>query len=1022
MIKSLLQRPIGVNMSVIAIVVLGMVAMWRLPVSLMPDIDIPKITIQVSAPGMSVREVDNMLLKPLKSQLAQVAELKNITAEARADAGAIYMDFEPDSDIDIVFIDVNEKLDRAVAFLPKEVERPKVVKASVTDIPAFYLNLKLKNDAPKEQTDRPQDPGVDFSELGQFARDVIAKRIEQLPQTAMVDMSGVITPELLCVPDYKKLTSMGADVNLLENAIRSNNISLGALSIRDGEFRYSIHFDSRIVSKKDIENIYINHRGRIYRFKDLCRIVERPASRNGLVRSGKEPAVTLAIIKQSDARMADLQEKITELVEKLEKEYPNIRFELTRDQTKLLSYSMDNLGSNLLVGAILAALIIFLFMRDLRSSLLIVVTIPLSLVVTLLVFYLTGMSLNIISLSGLILGTGMMVDNSIIVIDNIFQKWHGNISFEDAISKAVKEVFTPMLSSVLTTCSVFLPLIFLSGTAGALFYDQAMAVTIALFASLLVSVLVLPVYFYILYRRGDLQLLESNKKKRFSFDCYRPYEALLKWTLRHGKWVLSGSVALLPLIFLVYPAIEKSRLPHISHDDAILSIDWNSGISVEENDLRTYRLLAEVDSLLVQSTSMVGVQQFVMSHTKEITPSESVVYVKVKDADALERLKQGIGVYMSEHYPKARAEFHPAGNIFNMIFAEKKVPLVAQLYSKEGQAPTVEQVNRIVGELQKALPEVRIPMAVTEQNICYVADVEAMALYGITFDDIYRKLKNIISQNVLFRINQGSYSIPVTTGESQVVAGDVLAGKVRNGHGVEIPLMMVIKETKSEDFKKLYSSSGGDYYPIPLEVEDGKVKEVVKTVENVVKEDRNFFVTFTGEYFSGRKVVRELSVILLIAISLLYLILAAQFESIVQPLIILSEIVVDIFFVLLGLWLCGESLNIMSMIGLVVMSGIIINDSILKVDTINRLRKGGMPLVKAIFVGGHSRLQAIVMTSLTTILAIVPFLNRVDMGADLQYPLSLTIIIGMSVGTCISLSFIPLLYYIIYHKRSGNGR
>ena len=418
MIKELLKRPIGVTMSVVAIVVLSIVAMGYLPVSLMPAIDIPQITIQVSAPGLSVREVDNTLLKPLKNQLSQVTGLKNITAEARADAGAIYMDFEPNSNVDIIFIDVNEKLDRAVATLPKDIERPKVIKASVTDIPAFYLNLSLKNVAPKEH-DRLREAGIDFSELGQFARDVISKRIEQLPQTAMVDMSGVVTPELLCIPDYTKLTSMGVGINLLENAINNNNVSLGALSIKDGEYRYSIHFDSRIISKEDIENIYINHNGRIYQFKELCEIVERPAKRSGLVRSGDDPAVTLAIIKQNDAKMADLQESIATLMADLEREYPNIRFELTRDQTKLLSYSMDNLSSNLLVGAILAALIIFLFMKDLRSPVLIVITIPLSLVVTLLAFHVLGISLNIISLSGLILGTGMMVDNSIIVIDNL---------------------------------------------------------------------------------------------------------------------------------------------------------------------------------------------------------------------------------------------------------------------------------------------------------------------------------------------------------------------------------------------------------------------------------------------------------------------------------------------------------------------------------------------------------------------------------------------------------------------------
>lgn len=1016
MIKELLKRPVGVTMSVVAIVVLSIVAMSYLPVSLMPSIDIPQITIQASAPGLSVREVDNTILKPLKNQLSQVTGLKNITAEARADAGAIYMDFEPNSNIDIIFIDVNEKLDRAVAALPKDVERPKVVKASVTDIPAFYLNLSLKSGAPRE-SGKPREAGIDFSELGQFARDVIAKRIEQMPQTAMVDISGVVTPELLCIPDYTKLTSMGVGISLLENAINANNVSLGALSIKDGQYRYNIHFDSRILSKEDIGNIYINHNGRIYQFRELCEIVERPAKRNGLVRSGDDPAVTLAIIKQSDARMSDLQESIATLITNLEKEHPNIRFELTRDQTQLLSYSIHNLQNNLLIGAILAALIIFLFMKDLRSPVLIVITIPLSLLVTLLAFHVLDISLNIISLSGLILGTGMMVDNSIIVIDNIFQKWRSDMRLEDAIAKAVGEVFTPMLSSVLTTCSVFLPLIFLSGTAGALFYDQAMAVTVALFASLLVSILVLPVYFYLMYRKLSPYTENRFIANFFTFNYYRPYEAGLKWMLRHARLMITCFVLLLPLTYFVYQMVEKSRLPMISHDDTILTIDWNSGISLEENDLRVYKLLSQVDSLVEQSTSMVGVQQFLMSHTREITPSESVVYIKAKDAEALAQIEQKISAYVASNYPKARSSFQVSGNIFNMIFAEKGSALVAQIHSKEGEAPTVEQVTCLVGKIEKALPEVQIPPAVMEQNIRYVADVEAMAMHEVTFSDIYGKMKNMISQNTLFRINQGGYSVPVTTGDTQTEVSDILSGKVRNRNGVEIPLSMVVRETKGEDFKKLYSGNGGDYYPIELGVDDRDAKGVMETVEKVIQEDKDFYVSFTGEYFSSRESIRELIVILLVAISLLYFILAAQFESVIQPFIILSEIVVDIFFVLLGLWLFGESLNIMSMIGLVVMSGIIINDSILKVDTINRLRKSGMPLLRAVFTAGHSRLKPIIMTSLTTILAIAPFLNRVDMGSDLQYPLSLTIIIGMSVGTLVSLFFIPLIYYVIYRKR-----
>ena len=583
MIKKLITRPIAVTMSVIAIMVMSLVAMGYLPVSLMPAINIPQITVQVAAPGMSVREIDNVLLKPLKNQLSQVAGLKNITAEARADIGTIYMDFEPDCNIDIVFIDVNEKMDRAITSLPKDVERPKVIKASVTDIPAFYLNLSLKNGIPGKEGEL-REAGIEFSELGQFARDVISKRIEQLPQTAMVDISGVVTPELLCIPNYAKLTSMGADISLLEQAINNNNVSLGALSIKDGQYRYSIHFDARIISKEDIENIYIKHDGRIYQFKELCEIVQRPAKRSGLVRSKGDPAISMAIIKQNDAKMEDLQQSIATLIDDLEKEHPNIRFELTRDQTKLLTYSIDNLGSNLLVGGILAALVIFLFMKDLRSPMLIVVTIPLSLVITLLAFHLLGISLNIISLSGLVLGTGMIVDNSIIVIDNISQKWRSGMKLDDSIAEAVSEVFTPMLSSVLTTCSVFLPLIFLSGTAGALFYDQAMAVTIALFASLLVAVLVLPVYFYLMYKKLSPYTENRFIDRIFTFNYYRPYEKTLKWTLRHGKLTIICFIALIPITYFIYQMVEKSRLPHISHDDTIMTVDWNSGISLEEND------------------------------------------------------------------------------------------------------------------------------------------------------------------------------------------------------------------------------------------------------------------------------------------------------------------------------------------------------------------------------------------------------------------------------------------------------
>lgn len=1015
-VRNLIHRPIAVTMCLIALIAIGCISFKYIPVSLMPDIDIPQITVQVSYPGASVHEVDAEVVAPLRSQLMQVAGLKDIHSESRMDAGSIFMEFEPGSNIDLIFIEVNEKIDRAMNRMPKELERPKVVKASAMDIPAFYLDLSLKNEGVGKDGSLPK-AGMKFTQLGEFARNIVSKRIEQLPQTAMVDISGTTGAEIICIPDEAKLLSMGLDMETLSKAIQSNNITLGALSVVDGLYRYNIHFDSQLLNREDIENVYINHEGRLVQLKDLCRVEEKLASRVGLVRHDVKNAVTMAVIKQNDAQMEDLQKSIGALVEDLRKEYPDISFDLTRDQTRLLTYSIDNLGQNLYVGAVLACLVLFLFMKDWRLPLLIIITIPLTLIVTLLSFHLLGISLNIISLSGLILGVGMIVDNSIIVIDNVMQRWRQGMPLADALVKGTNEVFTPMLSSVLTTCSVFVPLIFLSGIAGALFYDQAMGVTIALFASLFVAVLVIPVYFMVLYRKRKTCPEGEVLDRKFHFNFYTPYECGVKWVLRNPVKSVTAFCLAIPAIFLIYKGLEKERLPYMEHNDALMKIDWNAGISVEENDARVGDVLKQVDGMVQTSTAMVGVQDFVLSHTEDLTTSEAVVYFQAEDGETLRQAQEKMRNYMAERYPHGTVEFGVSGNIFDLIFSNDDADLEIRLQRQGGGRPDVHEARAFLDTLSRRFPEVAVQPVVSERNIQYVADTEQMAVYHVSYAALQARLRMLVSQNEVYAINEGARSLPVIIGERGMDSRRLLQYTVRNDEGVDIPLSYLIRETQGEDFKRLYSGNGGDYYPVKITANDRTVESIVDFTERFVKADPHYSASFTGNYYSSREMIGELVLVLSVAVALLYFILAAQFESIVQPLVILSEIVIDVFWVFLVLWLLGESLNIMSMIGIVVMSGIIINDSILKVDTMNRLRREGMPLVTAIWRGGHSRLRPIVMTSLTTILAILPFLSRGDMGSALQYPLSLTLIVGMVAGTLVSLFFIPLVYYLIYRKR-----
>ena len=1011
MLKIILHRPIAVTMCIIALTVIGILSLRHIPVSLMPDIDIPQITVQVSMPGYSAQEVERNVVSPLRGRLMQVAGITDIRSESRMDAGSVRMTFEPGSNVNLLFIEVNEKVDRAMNQMPKEMERPKVMKASAMDIPAFFLDLT------------PVDPSK-FAQLSKFARNVVVKRIEQLPQTAMVDVSGTVGTEIDCIPDNETLQAMGMSVSDIESAIKRNNITLEALSIVDGIYRYNIHFDSQLLTKKDIEDIYINHQGRLFQLKDVCSIEEHTATRNGLVRHDGKECVTMAIIKQNDARMEELKQSMDELLDDMRKEYPDINFQLTRDQTRLLQFTIENLKGNLYMGALMACLVLMLFMKKWRLSLLVVLSIPLSLIITILCFYLLGISMNVISLSGLILGVGMMVDNAIIVVDNITQKSEKVKSLkgeklEGVVVRSTREVFTPMLSSVLTTCSVFLPLIFLSGTAGALFYDQAMGITTALFASLLVATVVIPVYYMVLHKKGEK--VKGLKGEKVSGGV-KYYEAVLKWMLRHTRLVLALFVTSIPLMGFLVLHIEKERMPGLTQEDTLLTIDWNSNISAQETDRRLAGMMGAIKEDVQTSTSMIGAQEFMLVHTKDITSSEAVVYLKAADSEHLDKIKRQCTAYLQQHYPQASAEYGEPGNLYNLIFSTDEADLEIHLQNREGRRPTTDASRAFRDTLLRHFPNLEIPPVMTETNIRYVADMEQMAIYKVSYDALYHRLRELVSRGTVFSINEGAQSVPVKMLSGAMsftgVERHILAESVKNSDGTDIPISYLVREAKGEDYKRLQAGNGGEFYTLSLNAKDREVEEVMAFVnEYIHRPQSQYSASFAGGYFSSRMLISELSVVLAVALALLYFILAAQFESLVQPLIILLEMVVDVFFVLVGLWILGESLNLMSMTGLVVMSGIIINDSILKIDTINHsphLKSGTHKgLIRAIMEAGQRRLRPIVMTSLTTILALLPFLSHGSMGAAIQYPLSLTLIIGMTIGTAVSLFFIPMLYYMV---------
>ncbi len=390
MIKFLLQRPIAVLMAFTACFIVGLVTYFTIPVSLLPDIAIPEITVQVSGQNTSARELENTVVKTIRQQLMQVASLRDIHSETRDGAAIIRLNFDFGTNTDLAFIEVNEKIDAAMNYLPREVERPRVIKASATDIPVFCLNLTLKGESETATQSNSQLSTFNsqlenenaFLDLCQFAETVIKRRIEQLPEVAMVDVTGVLKRQLQIVPDMKLLKMSEITLDDLEAALTSNNIEPGSMTVRDGYYEYNIKFSTLLRTPEDVENIYIRKNNHIFQLKDLARISVVPEKETGASLSNGKRAVTLAVIKQADENMDNMKEALQEVTDYFASVYPDIDFSISRNQTELLDYTISNLKQNLSLGFLFICIVAILFLGDIKSPAVIGLSMVVSLVIT----------------------------------------------------------------------------------------------------------------------------------------------------------------------------------------------------------------------------------------------------------------------------------------------------------------------------------------------------------------------------------------------------------------------------------------------------------------------------------------------------------------------------------------------------------------------------------------------------------------------------------------------------------------
>ena len=1019
MVKFLLQRPIAVLMAFTACFIVGLVTYFTLPVSLLPDIAIPQITVQVSGEHSSARELENTVVAPVRRQLLQVSGLREIKSETRDGAGVIRMEFEFGVNTDLAFIEVNEKIDAAMNGLPKEVNRPKAIKASATDIPVLYLNMTLKNDRAYKETNEQQ-----FLNLCELAENVVKRRIEQLPEVAMADITGVPRRMLQIVPDAEKLAITGITIEDLEDALEANNVEPGSMLVRDGYYEYNIRIATLLRTPEDVENIYIRKGDRLMQLKELAKVAVVGKKEQGLSLADGKRAVTLAIIKQSDENMDAMKAKLKETTDYFASLYPDIEFQVCRNQTELLDYTISNLQDNLSLGFLFIFIVAIFFLGDVRSPVIIGISMVTSIVITFFFFYFCKVSLNVISLSGLILAVGMMIDSSIIVTENISQYREKGYSLKRACATGTTEMITPMLSSSLTTIAVFVPLVFLSGIAGAIFMDQAFSITVGLLISYVTGIFLLPVLYLLFYRmgiRGKGMLAKRFDHLMKNDWLERFYDKGVDWVFSHKRLSVLMTATTLPLCVFFFYFMEKERMPQIDQNELVMRIEWNENIHVDENRRRVDALMQEADNRTVEHTAYVGMQDYILNAEDELSVTEAELYFKTEQPDGIPPLQDMLFQQVRDRYPLAVVTFSPPETIFEKLFVTGEADVVAELHSdNRSQVPEASVLRKIEQDI-KTVTGIETEGIAFRNQLNLVVDRERLLLYRVAYNELTRVLRTAFKENQVSTLRSYQQYLPVgIAGDEQSINHIMGATLVQTqpdeqGQVNYLPLSHLVKVVPSEDLKSITAGKNGEYIPVRFfEVQDAPA--LMEQVKTAVHGTDAWEVDFSGSFFSNEKMMGELAVILLISILLMYFILCAQFESFLQPLIVLVEIPIDIAFALITLWLFGHTLNLMSAIGIIVTCGIVVNDSILKIDSINELRKVGTPLFEAIHTAGRRRLRPIIMTSLTTIFAMVPLLFASDMGSELQKPLSIAMIGSMLLGTLVSLFIIPLIYWFIYRK------
>ncbi|MEE1131907.1 MAG: efflux RND transporter permease subunit [Caryophanon sp.] len=998
-----IKRPVFTIVTMLFVIILGVVSLLKIPVTLIPELNPPIGVVVTSYPGASPQEVNEKITKPLESSLATLPGIKRLQSTSQESANFILMEFDWSTTIDDVQQDVQQRL--GVVPMPEGAGQPQFLKFDPAQLPVLQLSLRSSNEA---------DIRIVAEELEQ--------QLTRIEGVASVTTSGQLIEEVQIELDAAALKEKGYTQSDIVQLIQANNISLPGEPVQaDNGQVLTTRIVSTFSSAEQIAELMLSVNpltGEPVYVKDVATVTRQEQAQTSITRANDEQAVLLSVLQQSGANTADVSSAFQQALDDIlaQPEYEGITADILFDQGDYIRLSISNIGQSLILGGLFAMLILFVFLRNVKSPLIIGVAIPYSVIVTFVLMYFADFSLNILTLGALALGIGMLVDNAIVVIENIERHIGMGKSRVEAAKDGAKEVTLALLASTVTTVAVFVPVLFIEGLIGQIFTEFALTISFSLSASLVVALTVVPM----LASKFLSEDVGDKQDKRYNSKVYTRFLASVQMALKHRLAVLLTAIVLVAVsIFALFQA-ETEFIPATDEGFVSVSVELPKGSSLQ----KTEQTVSEIEDIL-KDQSELDVYVSLIGSTQE---AQSQGSASVNEAEISVKL-----VPLSE---RDRSIFAFSEDVQKDIEAAvgEEVNVEMSVSTSSGSSPTTtsfrllntnekalaEDVANVQQALQKerVVVEVRSDLVNTVEELQIEVDKEAVKQYGLVPAQVAQTVYNM---------TRGMFTTQIITDDSEVLSvyvgfGEAFSANVDNlrsmelraPSGVFVPLEAVASIEIAEAPTSIRRSDQTPAVAIFVDYESdaslGGISEVVDEAIASVALHEGTEVAFTGDRELYDSAINDMIMAVLLAVVLVYLIMAAQFESFKYPFVMMFSIPLMVIGVAATLFLTNTLLGVTAVIGILVLVGIVVNNGIVLVDYMNQKKADGATTEEAILLGVRDRVRPICMTALTTILGLLPLAIGLGEGTELNQPMGIVTIGGLLCSTVLTLYIVPIMY------------